>query len=773
MKKLLSILILLLFLSSAIKAQVYYHFYTPQTNSIMLHSVHSGIVYNQTGVVISAVIDVQVFDENESLVYHRQSPPVTFQNGKTDIYEMYYGSSKPIVSKGIKPSTFFLNHRIQYSLLHPLDKVSVICRYEVFTKNYGPQNGFRYDANRDFQCVPMSLEIAAREHYFFDEGVKLTHEITLPKATKKELSKKDISIDINRSKLFLMKDNGGKDYLKERSIKEQERNEYVRGQAREGKFIATTKLYQALSLPTLSEDDRLATFETQAFSIPSMATNIMTEGSIVLLEHTDELITEKITVELQEGVRTKINNTIIEWTINGRGACMNGPYDIANANTPLKVKSIKFLNPMVTSCGDSRGHEKNIKVKKSDLPYTAELEITYHQPIVREVFFKNNFNLSLDDSFIKMEDDHFTDQSISKISISQNTRWIKDGINVEFPIESGTPGYNPIFSSIEILDERGEKLDLGKVELTKESTFEDISISLYMEKMPPKGTRYLTANFNLAMETDLEETEDFYISLKDFQNLPIQEIDGLPITFYKDGNYDNTYQICMQKGIRTYSGIPNRTITQVQVLSRKKDKVLNTSQTKYSFEVPDEEHEYQIKITVKKKKTDYVPLKKKIAIGSVIPSNRWEKASDPEHAAIAARNRKRQQEAKKITPSPQPVSEVKKVAEVMPMFPGCEEIENYSQRYKCSTDKFQAYIFSHPEYLKIANEVKNRRAIVTFVVEKDGSLSDVQTMQSRDGKFFEAIKKVLYDLKSKNILWHSGIDKGEKVRVKFTLPVMY
>jgi len=621
MKKLIVISYLFFLQSFSVQSQVYFHFYTPQVNPIMLHYIHSGLVYNQVGVAIDAILDVQVYDENEDLVYHRQSPTVTFQTGKTVVYDLYYGNTKPIVNKGFKISSIFLNHRIQFSLIHPLDKQSVIARYEIFTKNYGFQNGFQYDPNRDFQCEPLSMEIASREYYFFDEGVKLTHEITLPKATNLELSNKDISIDFKRSKLLLMKDNTGKDYLAERFQKEQERYQYIRNEAKEGRFISTSKKYLPLSKPFFSERGKLATFETHAFSIPEMATNILTEGSIVLIEHADELITKKITVELFEGAQTKLDDSIIEWTVNGTGFCMNNSYDIASLQTDLKIKEIKFLNPMIKGCDNET--DKNIKVDKKNLPYTAELEITYHKPIFREIFFQNYFNLSLDNSFIKMEKDNYVDQGISKISISNKADWIKSGVHIEFPIPSGTPGYNPRYSTVEISNEKGEELDLGKVKLDKLKNSENASIELFFEKFPPKGTRYLVANFKLAVESDVEETEDFFFHIKDFQNLPTKEIDKLPISIYKDWNSKNKFGLCMKENGSTqfYGVIPNRTITKIQVLDAHKVNVINTSDNNNKFELPNLNQEYQIKITVKKKRTEFQNMKKKIAIGAIIPSS--------------------------------------------------------------------------------------------------------------------------------------------------------
>ena len=81
-------------------------------------------------------------------------------------------------------------------------------------------------------------------------------------------------------------------------------------------------------------------------------------------------------------------------------------------------------------------------------------------------------------------------------------------------------------------------------------------------------------------------------------------------------------------------------------------------------------------------------------------------------------------------------------------------------------DKFRAYIgknFNVPE-----EDGLNGNIIVTFVVEKDGSLTDIKVLRDIGyGTGKEAIRVI----KSCPIKWNPGEQNGKKVRMQFSLPI--
>ena len=105
-------------------------------------------------------------------------------------------------------------------------------------------------------------------------------------------------------------------------------------------------------------------------------------------------------------------------------------------------------------------------------------------------------------------------------------------------------------------------------------------------------------------------------------------------------------------------------------------------------------------------------------------------------------------------------SESDKVFEVvdeMPSFPGGQ-------------GAMYDFIARNIQYPKVAEENGVQgRVIVTFIVKKDGSLSDVRVAKSVD----PALDKEAVRLVESMPKWNPGIEKGQYVNVKFTLPVTF
>src|SRR5574344_749644 len=80
------------------------------------------------------------------------------------------------------------------------------------------------------------------------------------------------------------------------------------------------------------------------------------------------------------------------------------------------------------------------------------------------------------------------------------------------------------------------------------------------------------------------------------------------------------------------------------------------------------------------------------------------------------------------------------------------------------------YLSKHIRYPVIAEENGIQgRVIVTFVVEKDGSITDVRGVKSVDPSLDKEAKRVVSSMPN----WIPGKQNGSAVRVKFTVPVTF
>jgi TonB family protein len=131
--------------------------------------------------------------------------------------------------------------------------------------------------------------------------------------------------------------------------------------------------------------------------------------------------------------------------------------------------------------------------------------------------------------------------------------------------------------------------------------------------------------------------------------------------------------------------------------------------------------------------------------------------------------------ASKADTSEPKVEEVFKVVEEMPRFPGCEEqdLSDYEKR-QCAQRKLLEFIYEEITYPEEArkNEVSGM-VVVQFIVEKDGSVSNVQAVRDvGSGCGAEAVR-VVELMNERGIQWIPGKHHGENVRVQFNLPVSF
>src|SRR5690606_7017182 len=88
-------------------------------------------------------------------------------------------------------------------------------------------------------------------------------------------------------------------------------------------------------------------------------------------------------------------------------------------------------------------------------------------------------------------------------------------------------------------------------------------------------------------------------------------------------------------------------------------------------------------------------------------------------------------------------------------------------RYPGGIDFFYRYVgdnFKNPDL----DDVKTVRVIVMFVIEKDGTMTDIKVARDPGYGLGKEAIRVLKSLKTK---WEPGIKHGKPVRTAYTLPI--
>ena len=104
------------------------------------------------------------------------------------------------------------------------------------------------------------------------------------------------------------------------------------------------------------------------------------------------------------------------------------------------------------------------------------------------------------------------------------------------------------------------------------------------------------------------------------------------------------------------------------------------------------------------------------------------------------------------------------IAETMPLFP----MQEGGNPGYGDLNTFRAWVQKNIKYPAEAfRNGEQGRVVLSFVVEKDGSVSNIQILQTPGKAFSEETRRVV----AASPKWKPGEQRGEKVRVRYTLPV--
>lgn len=168
-----------------------------------------------------------------------------------------------------------------------------------------------------------------------------------------------------------------------------------------------------------------------------------------------------------------------------------------------------------------------------------------------------------------------------------------------------------------------------------------------------------------------------------------------------------------------------------------------------------------------------LPLGTVSAQGFVLPTKKTVSHVKKAHPKVAKRPTSTKS-AKRSSPAPK-VSHAKNSTSFEELREQAEEESKNKIFDKCDQmPSFPGNLMSYlSENIKYPVEAQingiQGRVVVSFVVEKDGSLSDVRVARSVDPELDAEALRVVSSMPK----WNPGMDKGKYVRVKYNVPVSF
>lgn len=115
-----------------------------------------------------------------------------------------------------------------------------------------------------------------------------------------------------------------------------------------------------------------------------------------------------------------------------------------------------------------------------------------------------------------------------------------------------------------------------------------------------------------------------------------------------------------------------------------------------------------------------------------------------------------------------------KVVEQMPRFPGCEHFSSNQEITTCAQQELLKFIYKNLSYPAEATENRTEGTVViTFVVEKNGSISNARIVREIGDGCGEEALRVVNLMTAQGLAWIPGEQRGAPVRVQFNLPVKF
>jgi protein TonB len=105
----------------------------------------------------------------------------------------------------------------------------------------------------------------------------------------------------------------------------------------------------------------------------------------------------------------------------------------------------------------------------------------------------------------------------------------------------------------------------------------------------------------------------------------------------------------------------------------------------------------------------------------------------------------------------------------MPKYKGCEGLKG-DEATQCTMKAIMKHVSENVDYPEVAkdNDIEGK-VYVSFVVDKDGSVTDVQVVRGVDKTLDNAAIKVVKSLTK----FTPGKQRGKAARVKYNIPIVF
>lgn len=108
------------------------------------------------------------------------------------------------------------------------------------------------------------------------------------------------------------------------------------------------------------------------------------------------------------------------------------------------------------------------------------------------------------------------------------------------------------------------------------------------------------------------------------------------------------------------------------------------------------------------------------------------------------------------------------VVESVPVFPGCETCRDNVERRACFEQHLREFVSEHYIYPQAAREMNIQgKVFVSFIIERDGSVSNVEVVRGVDPLLDKAAIKVIKSLPH----IEPATQRGKPVRMSFVMPI--
>ena len=108
------------------------------------------------------------------------------------------------------------------------------------------------------------------------------------------------------------------------------------------------------------------------------------------------------------------------------------------------------------------------------------------------------------------------------------------------------------------------------------------------------------------------------------------------------------------------------------------------------------------------------------------------------------------------------------VVESVPVFPGCEDASTNEEKKACFQQQILKYVSKNFNFPEMARQMGiSGKVYVNFVIEKDGSISNVEVVRGVDKLLDDEAARVVKSLPKMT----PAKQRGKPVRMSFTLPI--